>query len=162
MIHKVILLLFTVLLYQGAAAQDCQCEELNGRDKGNTATLLTSASTFCRAKGYEQAAADFLQKKEFDSAEIYLKQAELLYQRAGCKDEKWFTLYKEKSSLHLFKAEYQPALDFSLKVLAIAKKYNDHQQEADILLNISIFLGVWVSRTKGLPIAVLRCLPLQK
>jgi len=150
MIKTVSLLFFTALFSINAVSQNCRCDENKEGEKISATILITSSNIFCKAKGYERVASDFLNKKELDSAESYLRQAETFYKQAACKEEQWFPVYKLRASLHFLKAEYQPALDYSLKVLAISQKDNNNQQEADILLSISNIFGRMGQSEKGL------------
>ncbi len=131
-------------------AQNCHCAELNDGEKINAPVLIESTNIFCKAKGNEQIAADFLTKKELDSAETYLKQAETFYKQATCNEEQWFPIHKLRASLHFLKTEYQPALDYSLKMLAVSQKNENHQQAADVLLSISNIFGRMGQPEKGL------------
>ncbi|MDZ4795488.1 MAG: hypothetical protein SGI83_14500 [Bacteroidota bacterium] len=150
MIKTIFLILYTAIFATNTIAQNCSCEELNKGEKVSTDILISSSAIFCRAKGFEQATLDYLNKKDLDSAEIYLKQAEVFYKQAACNEEQWFPIYKLRASLHFFRAEYQPALDYSLKVLAVSQKKENLQQEADILLSISNIFGRTGQPEKGL------------
>lgn len=150
MIKNIFLFLCTTFVSANTIAQNCHCAELNDGEKISTPVLIESANIFCKAKGNEQIAADFLTKKELDSAETYLKQAETFYKQATCNEEQWFPIHKIRATFHFLRAEYQPALDYSLKVLAISQKTENHQQEADILLSISNIFGRMGQPEKGL------------
>jgi tetratricopeptide (TPR) repeat protein len=132
------------------AQQNCRCEAYKEGEKINPALLINQPETFCKAKGNELTAAEFLIKKEFDSTGFYLEKAEALYKQSACKEEQWLGLYRTRSSLHFLKAEYQPAVDFSLKALNILHTTGKKKEEADVLLGIAQIFGRMGQTAKAL------------
>jgi tetratricopeptide (TPR) repeat protein len=104
----------------------------------------------CKALGYQQITTVFLDKKELDSAEFYLAKTESFYEKSTCKNEQWLTVYKLRASMHLMKAEYQPAVNYSLKSLSILQAAGKTREEADVLLGISQIFGRMGNSVKGL------------
>jgi tetratricopeptide (TPR) repeat protein len=141
-----LLLLISVKTY----SQNCECELINETSKPVPQKLVESANIFCKAKGYELLASDFLNVKELDSAEFLLKKSELLYKQSACKEEQQLPLYKQWSSYFYFKAEYQPALEYSFKMMNVLQIAGTQQEYADVLLNISQIFGRMGQPEKGL------------
>lgn len=148
--RKYFLLLLVVFCFSKGIAQNCECVEYNEKEKNNPELLTASANNFCKAKGYELLATGFNNSKELDSAEYYLKRSESFYKQTACKEEQYLSLYKQWSSYYFFKAEYQPALDYSLKTLSLVQSENNKKEEADVLLNISQIFARMGQTAKGL------------
>jgi tetratricopeptide (TPR) repeat protein len=143
--------LFALLLIHSHAQNNCSCLQWDEKDKSknNPLLLINSETIFCKAKGYEIIAADFLAKNETDSTELYIKKADALYKQAACKEEQLFPVYKIWARYYFIKAEYQPALDYNLKTLSIAEKQNNFSEQANILLSISQIFSRMGQAEKG-------------
>ncbi|MBL0270729.1 MAG: histidine kinase [Chitinophagaceae bacterium] len=131
-------------------AQTCHCTELEADKEISIATLLSSKTDFCTAKGFEKLASQFLDEKKLDSAAHYLGLAETLFQKEACKTAQWITIYKLRSALHFSLAEYEKALDYSLKMLALSQEKGNKEEEAELLLGISQIFARLKQLEKGL------------
>ena len=147
---KYFFVFIVVLSASKGISQSCLCPAFNEKEKNNPELLIASANIFCKAKGYELLATGFNNSKEMDSAEYYLKKSEMYYKQAACNEEQYFSLYKQWLSYYFFKAEYQPAIDYSLKTLSISQSVKNNTEEADVLLNISQIFARMGQTAKGL------------
>ena len=120
-----------------AIAQNCHCDVWKKDEQINSDLLIGNLEPACKIKGHEQKAQAYLDVKELDSAQLAVEVVESLLKKEGCKEHEWLSVYKLRSSLHYFKAEYQAAIDYSLKMLTILKAANDKEQEADVMLSIA-------------------------
>jgi tetratricopeptide (TPR) repeat protein len=136
-----------------ATAQNCTCKEYTGDGSASSSVLITLPDNMCKALGYQQMTTVFLEKKELDSAEFYLGKAESIYKKSSCKEDQWLPLYKLRSSMHFIKAEYQPAVNYSLKSLSILQAAGNTREEADVLIGISQIFGRMGNTAKGLEYA---------
>lgn len=144
-------LLFFILVQTGGLyGQKCRCSETAEQDKKDPARLLRSAEKNCRALGHELTAKEFLQTKDLDSALYHVAIAEKLYRESACGEKQLLQTDKIYSSIYFFKAEYQYALDYGLKVQARAHALGDHYEEADVLINISQIFARMGQGEKGL------------
>ncbi len=145
-------ILFSFFLIHAHAQNNCDCPQWNEKEKSsnNPLRLIHSNIIFCQAKGYELIAADFLAKNETDSTAYYIKKAEVLYKQAACKEEQLLGVNKIWARYYFLKADYQPALDYSLKTLSIAEKQNNFSEQATILLGISQIFGRMGQAEKGI------------
>lgn len=131
-------LLFTVVFFtKTSISQNCRCDIWKEGEKINSDILINSPTAACKAKGHEQKAQTYLDIKELDSAQLSLEKAESYLEKEGCKEQEWLPIYKLRSSLHYFKAEYQAAIDYSLKMLTVVQASNNSEQEADVMLSIA-------------------------
>jgi tetratricopeptide (TPR) repeat protein len=144
-------ILFSFLLIHTHAQNNCGCPQWNEKEKStnNPLLLINSNIIFCQAKGYELISADFLTKNETDSTAYYIKKTEALYKLAACNKEQLFPVYKIWARYYFLKAEYQPALDYNLKMLSIAEKQNNYSEQANILLSISQIFSRMGQAEKG-------------
>ena len=151
MTRRLLPILFLFAMLQGYAQKNCNCPEWNEVEKSRNESelLINSRNIFCKAKGFELIAANFLTQNEPDSTEYYIKKAEALYKQAACKEEQLFPVYKIWARYYFIKAEYQPALDYNLKTLSIAEKENNFSEQANILLSISQIFSRMGQSEKG-------------
>jgi tetratricopeptide (TPR) repeat protein len=149
--RRLLPILFLFAMLQGYAQKNCNCPEWNEVEKSRNKSefLINSGVVFCKAKGFELIAANFLTQNEPDSTEYYIKKAEALYKQAVCIEEQLFPVYKIWARYYFLKAEYQPALDYNLKTLSIAEKENNFSEQANILLSISQIFSRMGQAEKG-------------
>jgi len=145
-------ILFLFVLLHTDAQNSCYCPQWNEKEKNNSTPLLliNSNFAFCKAKGYELIAADFLSKNETDSTAYYIKKAEVLYKQAACNEEQFLAVYKTWARYYFLKADYQLALDYNLKTLSIAEEQNNFSEQATILLGISQIFSRMGQAEKGI------------
>lgn len=139
-LHFVRILALTVFFFTDAGtaiSQTCRCDISKEGEKISSDILINSPGAACKAKGHEQKAQAYLDIKELDSAQLSLEIAESYLKKEGCKNREWLPIYKLRSSLHYYKAEYQAAIDYSLKMLTIVQAADDSEQEADVMLSIA-------------------------
>lgn len=111
-LNIIITLLLTVVFFTNTGiSQNCRCDIWKEGAKINSDILINSPGAACKAKGHEQKAQTYLEIKELDSAQVSLEIAESYLKKEGCKEQEWLSIYKLRSSLHYFKAEYQAAID---------------------------------------------------
>lgn len=118
-------------------SQNCNCNIWKKDEKISSDLLIGNPDPICKAKGHEQKAQTYLDIKELDSAQLSLEIAEAYLKKEGCKEQEWLSVNRLRSSLHFFKAEYQAAIDYSLKMLTAVQTLNDSEQEADVMLSIA-------------------------
>lgn len=150
MIRALLSLLLTLFLLHSHAQKICNCPDWNEKKETKATLLILSANSYCKAKGHELLAAEFLAIKELDSALVSVKQAELNYKQAGCSEEELLPVYKIWSSLYFLKAEYQQSLNYSLKILTIAQSTRNKKEEAEVMLGISQVFARMGQVEKGL------------
>ena len=73
-------------------------------------------------------ANDYLEEKNFDTAEIYFQKAEKLYKQSGCADSILLTTYKYWAQLHYTKGDFPKAQEYTFKLLQSAESSgNPHE-----------------------------------
>lgn len=132
-----ILVILICLTGLNSSGQQCICKEYSNEEKINPEILIQSPDNICKAKGYEEMAAALTEARSLDSAELMLSRAGKIYEEAGCKGKPLLGVYRLWSRLYYLKADYQRALDYSLKDLEVVQSENNPRDEAEVLLNIS-------------------------
>lgn len=127
-------------------SQNCQCPDPEKSKQPDN----HKENIFCQANSLREKAAQSLEKKKTDSALYYLEEAEKIYQQASCQPDQWAPLYKLRSAVYMANADYQQALDYSLKTLDIVQQQQDPGEEADQILNIAQIFGRMKQTGKGL------------
>jgi tetratricopeptide (TPR) repeat protein len=121
------------------AQEHCKCSEAEQTtvDAKLLQKLISSPSAFCKAKGYELRGKELLQRRELDSAFSFLETALKYYKQTGCKENSYVSVYKYLTNLYQNKADYETALNYNLKILAIAEQEKNDADIATGLLNVS-------------------------
>jgi hypothetical protein len=117
-------------LYAQAACTCTEFEKLSS-DKNAAQKLLQLPSGSCKAMGCELAARDMLKRKQLDSAALMLDQATTYYKKNNCPEESYLTTYKLFTNLYHNKANFESALNYNLKILAIAEKSGNNHDIAN-------------------------------
>jgi len=112
-------------------SQQCQCpiyDALKSAAEAGDAPLnqytdklLADANPICKAKAYEWMAEDYIEKSNFDSAEIVLQKAERIYKGTSCGDSIFLNTYKEWALLYYTKADFGKAQEYTFKLLKAAE-----------------------------------------
>lgn len=132
------------------AQERCRCEAAEEQDTPRADYLLRQPEPFCKARGHELKAADFIRQNETDSAAWHLEKAEGLYKQSACRPSQWLGLYRLRGKLHYLEADYQRALDYSLRALSILQENGPAGDQADMLLGIAQIFGRMGQTGKGL------------
>lgn len=116
---------------------DCKCklyEDLSeaGKSKSEIYTqVIKEKSKICQAKAAELSGEIAMLKiNNFDSAEIYLKNAEELYRKTGCDEGVLMNTYKQRFQVYWSKSDYPNAQEYALKFLRSAETEKDTYQQA--------------------------------
>jgi two-component sensor histidine kinase len=127
-----------VLITSAAFAQsDCRCnvyEDLlaAGRSKSEIyIQVIKEKSKICHAKAAELNGEIFiLEKNDLDSAEMYLKKAEELYQKTGCTEGVLWNTYKQRFQVYWSRSDFPNAQEYALKFLHSAELEKNSYQQA--------------------------------
>ncbi len=151
MTKPIFTILFTFFLIYTHAQNNCNCPQWIEKDKSanNPDLLIHSNIAFCKAKGYELIATEFIAKNESDSSAFYINKTEAFYKQAACNEDQLFSVYKLWARYYFLKAEYQPSLGYNFKMLSIAEKDNNFSEQANILLSISQIFARMGQAEKG-------------
>lgn len=145
-------LVLVLFLFTGntGAAQNCVCTLLDRNSTLPAQTLLGSTEKICQATGYIQKAGEYIQSNHLDSAQEALTNAAKILEKAACPEDQKIPLFKAYTSYHFLMAEYQPAINYSLKLLPLFQQKNDIEGEADILLGVAQIFSRMGQTSKGL------------
>lgn len=130
----------------------CNCPEVEklGNDKNMAEKLIALPSPVCKAMGFEQKAKELLKRKEFDSAAAFLETASAYYKKNGCGEESYLLVYKLYTNLFSNKADFQSALHYNLKILALAEKKGDSHDIANGMLVVADVFNRMKQLEKGM------------
>jgi sensor histidine kinase YesM len=73
-----------------------------------------------------------------------------MYKKNSCNEDQLLTVYKLWSLIHFYKAEFEPALDYSLKTLSLSQSNGKMQEEAEAMLMIAQLFARMGETQKGL------------
>ena len=134
--------------FSAGAQSDCNCQLYQdllsaGKPKQEIYNQVVKQNTsFCQAKAAELIAEIFLLKiDQLDSAELYLKNAETLYNKMACGDGALMNTYKNWFQLYWSKSDYPKAQNYALKYLHSAEleKNPYHQAVANTMIAITFY-----------------------
>ncbi len=131
---------FLVLVFITSAAtaqSDCQCNVYDDLTAGGKSKLeiytqvIKEKTKICQAKAAELSGEIAMLKIDnLDSAEIFLKNAEALYKKAGCGEGALMNTYKQRFQVYWSKSDYPYAQEYALKFLQSAELEKNIYQQA--------------------------------
>lgn len=132
------LTIIQIFTFQVVVSQKCACPTYNllKAEYDITANdsriyikkLLAANDPVCKSKGYEWIATDYLDKNQYDSAEIFLQKSEDVLPGSSCGDSIFLNTYKQWAQLYYTKADFAKTQEFSFKVLKAAESSgNPHE-----------------------------------
>ncbi len=99
--------------------------------------LLNDAKEVCKAKGYAFLAEAHLCKKQLDSVDYYLQRSTAVLQKNACTEAAFYDNYRLSGTLFYQKLNYNEAIAFGYKALAIAENEQNIEKQAETLTAIS-------------------------
>lgn len=145
---KPLFIAFFFLNFSAGAQSDCNCQlyldlMATGKPKQEVYSQVVKQNTsICQAKAAELIAEiSMLKIDNLDSSEIYLKNAETLFNKMACGDGVLMNTYKNWFQLYWSKSDYPKAQNYALKYLHSAELEKDsyHQALANTMIAITFY-----------------------
>lgn len=154
------LLLFLILPYLNYSQSNCGCPEYNHLktqyDNSNDESssyiqkLKASSNSICLAKSYEWTAIDYLEEKNFDTAEIYFQKAEKIFKQSGCGDSVLLNTYKKWAELNYIKGDFAKTQDYCFKLLKATEASGSAYEQAIAYTMVAQLLNQTGQAEKGI------------
>jgi tetratricopeptide (TPR) repeat protein/anti-sigma regulatory factor (Ser/Thr protein kinase) len=153
-------ILFFIVLLTGSiflqAQDNCSCTEYaalqnsNNDDSTIAATLIKSAASVCKAKGYQLMGSFYGDVNEMDTAIFYLQKAEKLYKESKCGDSILLLTYKTLAFVYYTKGDFAKAQEYSFKMLQSAEAAENIYEQANCHTMIAQLFNQMAQAEKGI------------